>query len=135
MRVAPIAAFLLLAACGSGAEKAGVSEEVMEPGVDPDIAAMPAPAAFNRCRACHSVEPGETGLGPSLAGVFGAPAGHVAGFAYSDAMAGADIVWDEETLHVFLADPRGVVHGTKMVFAGIRDEAQRQEVIDYLKAI
>lgn len=107
------------------------------PAPSPDQAAAPvsAPPAFAMCKACHSVEPGETGIGPSLAGVFGAEAGHMAGFDYSDAMANSGVTWDEATLQAFLADPKGVIPGNSMAYGGMRNDAQRQAVIDYLKSL
>lgn len=43
------------------------------------------------------------------------------------------LVWDAATLDRFLADPRGLVPGTKMGFAGIADAAERADLIAYLK--
>lgn len=92
------------------------------------------PASFAQCKACHSVEPGKNGIGPSLAGVFGDKAGAVPGFDFSDAMKNSGLVWNQANLDRFLADPRGVVPGTKMAFGGVKDAAKRQEIINYLKA-
>jgi cytochrome c2 len=94
-----------------------------------------APPAFALCRACHSTEAGENGIGPSLAGVFGAKSAHVASFDYSEAMAGAGLTWNEATLNRYLENPTGVVPGTTMSFAGVRNEAQRKAIIDYLKTL
>lgn len=93
------------------------------------------PAAFAQCAVCHTVEPGRNGIGPSLAGVYGAPAGHVADFAYSQAMRNSGLVWDEATLDRFLEFPHETVPGTKMSYAGLEDPAQRQAVIAYLKTL
>lgn len=93
------------------------------------------PASFAVCKACHSVEPGKNGIGPSLAGVWGEEAGEVDDFEYSEAMEHSDLVWNQATLDRYLADPRGVVPGTKMAFGGVKDAAKRQEIIDYLKAL
>ena len=95
--------------------------------------------AFQKCYACHSVEPGETGLpGPNLRGVVGRPVGALDGFAYSEAMveAGRDggLVWTEERLDAFLADPEAYLPGTLMSFVGMRDPAERAAVIGYLKS-
>lgn len=93
---------------------------------------------FQRCYACHSVDPGEKGLpGPNLAGVVGRRAGAERGFDYSPAMrAAADrgLVWREATLDRFAADPEAVVPKTSMSFVGLRDAADRQALIAYLKA-
>jgi cytochrome c len=88
---------------------------------------------FARCQACHSVEPGQNKIGPTLAGLFGRKAGSVEGFNYSDAMKSADVVWDEQTLSEYLADPKGYIPGNRMLFAGLRNEQDRADIIAYLK--
>jgi cytochrome c len=91
---------------------------------------------FQRCYACHSVEPGESGLeGPNLHGVVGRPAAAVAGFPYSPALRarGRDgLVWDAAALDAFLADPQGYLPGNSMGFFGLRDPEARAQLIDYL---
>ncbi len=113
----------LLGACSSGPESA-------IPGK-----AAERPAAFAQCAICHSVEPGRNGIGPSLAGVYGAQAGHVADYAYSTAMRESGLTWDEATLDSYLQNPRAAVPNTKMSYAGLRDDAQRAELIAWLKAL
>lgn len=93
------------------------------------------PAAFGQCAACHSVEPGANGIGPSLAGVVGRKAGSLPGFVYSAAMKADGKVWDEATLDAFLTSPAKAIPGTKMTFAGQGDPAKRKAVIDYLKTL
>ena len=88
---------------------------------------------FKKCKACHAVEAGKNKVGPSLAGVVGAEAGKVEGYKYSSAMMESGLVWDEVTLDAYLADPKGVVKGTKMSFAGLKSEEDRADVIEYLK--
>jgi cytochrome c len=93
---------------------------------------------FGACAMCHSPEPGKHKLGPSLAGVVGRPAASAEGFSYSPAMKGhgeAGIVWAADTLDQFLANPRGVVPGTRMAFPGLKDEADRADVIEYLTTL
>jgi cytochrome c len=90
--------------------------------------------AFNRCTACHSVEPGEHLMGPSLHGVMGGKAGTAEGFSYSAALAEADIVWNDETMSAFLENPMQYLPGTTMPFAGLRKESQRHDIICYLEA-
>jgi cytochrome c len=98
-------------------------------------AAATEPAAFAQCKACHSVEPGKNGIGPSLAGVFGDRAGTQPGFEFSDAMKNSGLVLNQSGLDRYLTDPRGVVPGTKMAFGGVKDAAQRQAIINYLKTL
>ena len=100
----------------------------------PTTAAVTEPAAFAVCKACHSVEPGKNGIGPSLAGIFGEKAGDVPGFEFSDAMKNSGLTWNQATLDRYLTDPRGVVPGTKMAFGGVADAAKRQAIIDWIKA-
>ncbi|KEQ55450.1 c-type cytochrome [Sphingobium chlorophenolicum] len=89
-------------------------------------------AVFARCMACHSVDPGANRLGPSLAGVMGRTSGTMAGFAYSPAMKNAKIRWDAKTLDAFLAKPTAKVPGSKMIFAGLPNPADRANLIAYL---
>jgi len=91
---------------------------------------------FRACAACHKVGDGaKNGTGPALNGVYGHPAGQVEGFRYSNplvAMAEGGLVWTYESLDAFLADPRGYMKGTRMSYAGMREEADRRAVIAYL---
>jgi cytochrome c len=93
---------------------------------------------FDRCAVCHTVEPGQHRMGPSLAGVVGRPAASANGFRYSPAMqvhGEAGVVWTVDALDEFLADPRGVVPRTRMAFPGLTDESDRADVIEYLKTL
>jgi len=105
------------------------------PSAAPTTAAVTEPATFAQCKACHSVEPGKNGIGPSLAGIWGEKAGAVPGFDFSDAMKESGLTWNQANLDKFLADPRGTVPGTKMAFGGLKDAAKRQEVINYIKGL
>lgn len=93
-----------------------------------------APAAFNQCKACHSIEAGKGGVGPSLAGVVGREAGAQEGYNYSPAMRRSGKVWTEEELNAYLANPMGAVPGTKMALP-VRNAAQRRAIIEYLKTL
>lgn len=89
----------------------------------------------NACRTCHSMKPGDNRLGPSLSGIVGAKSGSQEGFAYSSALKGGQITWDEATLDKFIANPDGVAAGNNMKpFTGISDAAQRATIIGYLKS-
>lgn len=99
------------------------------------VAAAGPPEAFKQCAICHKVEPGQNGLGPSLAGIYGARAAHAPGFAYSDAMKGANLTWNQANLGRYLTDPQNVVPGTTMAFAGEKDPAKRAAIIAYLRGL
>ena len=90
---------------------------------------------FNQqCKACHSVDKGGASpVGPNLHGVFGRKAGTVEGFAFSEAMTKSGIVWDDATMVEYSRDPKGKVPGTKMVFNGLKQPAQLDDLLAYLK--
>ncbi len=93
---------------------------------------------FKQCKVCHAVGPGaKAGVGPAQNNVVGSKAGTRAGYNYSPAMKEAGekgIVWDEATLDKYLENPKALIPGTKMVFPGLKNEKDRQDVIAYLKA-
>ena len=86
---------------------------------------------YERCLACHALAYDRTG--PRHCGLFGRRAGSLAGFPYSPAMRRSRIVWNQETLNLFLADPLKTVPGTSMGYAGVKDDAERADLIAYLK--
>jgi len=88
---------------------------------------------FRSCRACHVLTANTTLLGPSLGGVIDRPSGSMAGYRYSSAMAKKDVIWDEATLMKFLGNPRGFVPGTKMGFAGFKDQQKIVDLLAYLR--
>lgn len=90
---------------------------------------------FAKCAICHSPVQGKTVLGPSLFGVVGRHSASLAGYPYSDAMKKADKTWDEATLEVYLTDPKAIVPGTKMTFAGLPKPEDRANVIAYLATL
>jgi nitrite reductase (NO-forming) len=89
---------------------------------------------FRKCQACHSLEPGKVGIGPSLAGIVGRKAGNATGFNYSTAMKASNLTWDAATLDSYLSDPQKAVPGNKMPFPGLKTESERRAVIAYLAA-
>ena len=84
------------------------------------------------CAACHSLS-ASTDNAPMHCGLIGRKAGSVPGFDYSKAMRQSGIVWDDATLDRFLENPRAVVPGTKMTYAGVKDAQERADLIAYLK--
>lgn len=93
---------------------------------------------WKRCAACHMIGDGaENRVGPELNGIIGRKAGGLEGFKYSDAMVKAGeegLVWDNEQLHAYLENPKKMVPGTKMAFAGLRKVEDRDAVVAYIDA-
>ncbi|NVO28498.1 cytochrome c family protein [Donghicola sp. C2-DW-16] len=91
---------------------------------------------FKKCQACHAVGEGaENKTGPVLNGLIGRTAGTLEGYDYSPAMKAfgeGGKTWTVEELDAFLTNPRQHVEGTKMSFAGLRKEQERENVIAYL---
>ena len=91
---------------------------------------------FRKCKACHAVGEGaENKVGPVLNGIVDRAVAQNEDFKYSDVLTqmGADgVVWSPEELAAFLESPKKYAKGTKMSFAGLRKEDDRQDVIAYL---
>lgn len=118
---------------------AGEGEAAAETGpAFADLMAAADPAAgekvFAKCKACHKTD-GTNGTGPHLDGVVGRAVASVEGFRYSDGMVAHGGNWDPETLQAFLENPKGVVEGTKMSFAGLPKPEDRANVIKYLESL
>lgn len=89
---------------------------------------------FAQCRACHQVGPTARNLvGPKLNGLFGREAGTIEGYNYTDANKKSGITWDEATFTDYIKNPREKIPGTKMVYAGLKDEQRIKDLIAYLK--
>jgi len=97
-------------------------------------AADPAEGArvFRKCGACHKIEEGRHGIGPSLWGVIGRDVASVEAYAYSDPMRAKGGAWTFDKLFEYLENPRAVVPGTRMTFAGLRKPEDRAAVIVFL---
>ncbi|MFN3672122.1 MAG: c-type cytochrome [Bosea sp. (in: a-proteobacteria)] len=90
--------------------------------------------SWNKCRACHQVgETAKNGVGPQLNGLFGRHSGAVEGYSYSAANKNSGITWDEAVFAEYIKDPRAKIPGTKMVFAGIKNEQEIKDLTAFLK--
>ena len=91
---------------------------------------------FNKCKACHAVgETAKNKVGPVLNGIVGAQAGQNPDFKYSEALlakASEGLIWDEQSLEAFLRDPKELIPGSKMSFAGLRKDDEIANLIAYL---
>ena len=90
--------------------------------------------SFNKCRTCHQVgESAKNTVGPVLNGLFGRKSGTVEGYSYSDANKTSGIIWDEATFANYINDPKARIPGTKMSFAGIKNEQEIKDLTAFLK--
>jgi cytochrome c len=89
---------------------------------------------FKKCAICHKIGPGATNLvGPVLNGLDGRHSGSVPNYSYTDANKNSGIVWNEETFAEYIKDPRAKIPGTKMIFAGIKNEQDIKDLWAYIK--
>lgn len=92
---------------------------------------------FSKCAMCHTIGPdARNSVGPALNGVTGAPAASRSGYNYSRALNDAGqrgLVWTDENLDSYLANPRQFLTGGRMAFAGLGEAADRADVIAYLR--
>jgi cytochrome c len=89
---------------------------------------------FKKCAICHKIGPNATNLvGPVLNGLDDRHSGSVANYSYSDANKNSGIVWNEETFAEYIKDPRAKIPGTKMIFAGVKNEQDIKDLWAYIK--
>lgn len=88
------------------------------------------------CTACHiATADGRRGVGPTLFGVVGRKSGSIDGFRYSNANKNANLTWTPEILDKYLTNPKDVVPGTIMTFAGVKNDTDRANLIAYLQTL
>jgi cytochrome c len=88
-----------------------------------------------QCGICHAVAAGQNRIGPTLFDVVGRPAGSVPGFNYTADHKKLGIAWDAATLDKYLVNPRAMVPDTSMVYAGLKDDAERADLVAYLATL
>jgi cytochrome c len=89
---------------------------------------------FKQCAPCHKIGLNATNsIGPELNGLDGRQSGSVSNYSYSDANKNSRTVWSEATFEDYIKDPRAKIPGTKMTFAGIKNEQQAKDLWAYLK--
>jgi cytochrome c len=90
--------------------------------------------SFKKCLPCHAVGEGaKNKVGPELNGLDGRKAGVTEGFNYTEANKNSGITWNESVFKEYIKDPRAKIPGTKMVFAGIKNEQEVNDLWAYLK--
>jgi cytochrome c len=90
---------------------------------------------FEECHACHAVERGVNGVGPSLYGVFGRHAAELDDFRYSPALKKSGITWTPKTLDAYIADPQKAVPANRMPYAGMPEARDRADLILYMQQV
>jgi len=121
---------------GGGAKKAEAAKETPLPVRLAKASAEKGQAIAKQCQACHTfAKGGPNRVGPNLWDVVGEARGEGRSFNFSAAMKAKGGKWTFEELDKFIADPRGYIPGTAMTYAGIKNEQQRANVIDYLHTL
>jgi len=91
-------------------------------------------AVWSKCRACHDIGEGaKNKIGPVLNALIGRKAGTVEGFTYSEGNKNSGLVWDDATFREYIKNPKAKIPNTKMVFVGLSDEQDIDDLLAYLK--
>jgi cytochrome c len=91
--------------------------------------------SFNKCMICHSIGEGaKNKVGPELNGLDGRKSGTAPDYNYSDANKGSGITWNKDQFLEYIKDPKAKIPGTKMAFAGIKNETEAQNIWAYISS-
>ena len=89
--------------------------------------------SFNKCLACHAIGEGaKNKVGPALNGLDGRKSGTFEGYSYSEANKNSGITWGKDVFLEYIKDPKAKIPGTKMVFAGIKNENEANNLWAYV---
>src|SRR5882672_1991401 len=90
-------------------------------------------SSFNKCLACHAIGDGaKNKVGPVLNGIDGRKSGTVEGYSYSEANKNSGITWNKDQFLDYIKDPKAKIPGTKMIFAGIKNEKEANDLWAFL---
>ena len=113
---------LVIVAASSAASSAALAQ---------DVAA--GKSSFNKCLACHAIgENAKNKVGPELNGLDGRKSGTVEGYSYSEANKNSGITWNKDQFLDYIKDPKAKIPNTKMVFAGIKNEKEANDLWAFL---
>jgi cytochrome c2 len=89
------------------------------------------------CEKCHQITQGKNSKGPQLSRIYGSPAAALTDYQdrYSKALKASQLQWNAATLDAYLADPEQSVAQGKMLYDGLTNPQQRQDVIAYLATL
>jgi cytochrome c len=136
-RLLPVAVLLALATPALAEDPAPdlVALDIVSPETGAKMSGDPGKGEteFKKCQVCHTLEDGVNKVGPSLHKIIGRTAGSVEGFNYSKANKESGVVWTEQNMWEYLANPKAFIPGTKMAFAGIKDGQKRADLIAYIQ--
>ena len=91
--------------------------------------------SFNKCLACHAIGEGaKNKVGPELNGLDGRKSGSVDGYSYSESNKNSGITWNEAQFKEYIKDPKAKIPGTKMAFAGIKNETEANNLWAYVSS-
>ncbi|MGQ0672602.1 MAG: c-type cytochrome [Hyphomicrobium sp.] len=88
-----------------------------------------------RCSNCHSIQPGESSLAPTLHGLIGRKAASIEGFPYSEKLTHLDLVWSADSLDAWLSTSSLDSPLLRMRHLGVESPADREALVAYLSTV